>query len=176
MQPSLLVADEPVSALDVSVQAAILNLLADLQEDMGFACLFITHDLSIVEHFCDRVVVMYLGRVVETGDARADLRDPQHPYTQALLSAGVVPGPGRRSARARGSCSRATCRARSTRRRGAVPDALPAGHESMPRVARGEPPLRDVDGDGHLVACHLARRGPTCRGSRTPRTGSVAAR
>ncbi len=125
VQPSLLVADEPVSALDVSVQAAILNLLADLQEDMGFACLFITHDLSIVEHFCDRVVVMYLGRVVETGTREQIFTAPQHPYTQALLSAVVVPDPQTQRTpladRARGRPAEPDRPAVGVR----VPDALP---------------------------------------------------
>jgi oligopeptide transport system ATP-binding protein len=91
--PSLLVADEPVSALDVSVQASILNLLRDLQQDMDFSCLFIAHDLSTVEYLCDRVVVMYLGRVVEQGTREQIFGSPQHPYTQALLAAAVEPDP-----------------------------------------------------------------------------------
>jgi oligopeptide transport system ATP-binding protein len=159
VKPSLLVADEPVSALDVSVQAAILNLLSDLQEEMGFACLFITHDLSIVEYFCDRVVVMYLGRVVETGTVEQIFSRPQHPYTQALLSAAVVPDPQVQRTRSRivlegdlpspidvpsGCAFRTRC---------------PLVHESLPRSEDEIPDLRDVDGDGHLVACHLARRG-----------------
>ncbi|MDX6475845.1 MAG: oligopeptide transport system ATP-binding protein [Gaiellaceae bacterium] len=159
VQPSLLIADEPVSALDVSVQAAILNLLSDLQEEMGFACLFITHDLSIVEYFCDRVVVMYLGRVVETGTVEQIFSRPQHPYTQALLSAAVVPDPAVQRTRSRivlegdlpspidvpsGCAFRTRC---------------PLAHESLPRAENEIPDLRDVDGDGHLVACHLARRG-----------------
>ena len=159
VRPSLLIADEPVSALDVSVQASILNLLAELQEELGFACLFITHDLSIVEYFCDRVVVMYLGRVVETGTVEQVFSRPQHPYTQALLSAAVVPDPQVQRTRSRivlegdlpspidvpeGCPFRARC---------------PLAHESMPRSEEERPELRDVDGDGHLVACHLARRG-----------------
>jgi oligopeptide/dipeptide ABC transporter ATP-binding protein len=175
VQPSLLVADEPVSALDVSVQAAILNLLSDLQEDMGFACLFITHDLSIVEYFCDRVVVMYLGRVVETGTVEQIFSRPQHPYTQALLSAALVPDPAMQRTRSRivlegdlpspidvpsGCAFRTRC---------------PLAHESLPRAEDEIPDLRDVDGNGHLVACHLARRGrdvpriaePTAAGSGT---------
>jgi oligopeptide transport system ATP-binding protein len=159
VQPSLLVADEPVSALDVSVQASILNLLSDLQEQLGFACLFITHDLSIVEYFCDRVIVMYLGRVVETGTREQIFERPQHPYTQALLSAAVVPDPHEQRARSRivlagdmpspieppsGCAFRTRC---------------PLAHESLPRSEEQVPELRDVDGHGHLVACHLARRG-----------------
>ena len=177
VRPKLLVADEPVSALDVSVQAAILNLLADLQEDMGFACLFITHDLSIVEHFCDRVIVMYLGRVVETGTREQIFSNPQHPYTQALLSAVVLPDPQTQRTRSRivlegelpspidppsGCAFRTRC---------------PIAHESLPKAEDEIPELRDVDGDGHLVACHLARRGRDVPRIAEPAgTGSVAAR
>jgi oligopeptide transport system ATP-binding protein len=179
VQPSLLVADEPVSALDVSVQASILNLLADLQEDLGFACLFITHDLSIVEHFCDRVVVMYLGRVVETGTREQIFNRPQHPYTQALLSAVVVPDPHAQRTRTRivlegdlpspidppsGCAFRTRC---------------PLAHESLPRSEDEIPNLRDVDGDGHLVACHLARRGrdvPRIAEPEAAGTGTVGGR
>src|SRR5919204_3166475 len=155
VRPSLLVADEPVSALDVSVQAAILNLLSDLQEELGFACLFITHDLSIVEYFCHRVFVMYLGRVVETGTVEQVFSAPQHPYTQALLSAAVVPDPQVQRSRTRvvlegelpsPLAPPSGCRFRTR---------CPLERESAPRSTEEEPLLEDVGG-GHLVACHLA--------------------
>jgi ABC-type glutathione transport system ATPase component len=87
MEPRLLVADEPVSALDVSVRAGILNLLVDLQRTMGFSCLFITHDLSVAEFLCDRVSVMYLGEIVEAGSRGEVFYDARHPYTRSLLAA-----------------------------------------------------------------------------------------
>jgi oligopeptide transport system ATP-binding protein len=155
LEPSLLVADEPVSALDVSVQAGILNLLADLQQQLGFACLFITHDLSTVEYFCDRVAVMYLGRILETGAREQVFGAPRHPYTQALLSAAVVPDPALQRSRRRVVLE------------GELPSPLapptgcrfrtrcPLCEQAMPRAAEEEPLLRDAAGDGHLAACHL---------------------
>jgi oligopeptide/dipeptide ABC transporter ATP-binding protein len=159
VQPSLLIADEPVSALDVSVQAAILNLLSDLQEELGFACLFITHDLSIVEYFCDRVVVMYLGRVVETGTVEQIFNRPQHPYTQALLSAAVVPDPRVQRTRTRITLEGDLPSPIDVPSGCAFRTRCPLAHESLPRSEDEIPDLRDVDGGGHLVACHLARRG-----------------
>jgi oligopeptide/dipeptide ABC transporter ATP-binding protein len=99
--PTLLIADEPTSALDVSVQASVLNLLADLQRDIGFACLFITHDLSAVEYLADDIAVMYLGQLVEKGSRERVFARPAHPYTQALLAAAPIADPGRQRSRRR---------------------------------------------------------------------------
>jgi peptide/nickel transport system ATP-binding protein len=99
--PSVLIADEPTSALDVSVKASVLNLLADLQRDIGFACLFITHDLSVVEYLADEIAVMYLGQLVEQGSRTRIFGRPAHPYTQALLAAAPVADPPRQRSRTR---------------------------------------------------------------------------
>jgi oligopeptide/dipeptide ABC transporter ATP-binding protein len=158
LEPSVLVADEPVSALDVSVQASILNLLRDLQRDMGFTCLFITHDLATVEFLTDRIAVMYLGKLVEVASRDAIFRDPQHPYTQALLSAAVVPDPAEQRKRRRvvlegdppsPLAPPSGCRFRTR---------CPLRDLSAPESEEIEPPLREVFPD-HLVACHLATPG-----------------
>ncbi len=150
VEPKLIVCDEPVSALDVSVQAQVVNLLTDLQRDRGLAYLFIAHDLSVVEHVSRRILVMYLGRVVETGNARAVVRGPRHPYTQALVAALPVVEP--------------QAHVRHAPLRGEVPSPLsvPSGCPFHPRCPVAEarcrtelPELREV-APGHRAACHLA--------------------
>ena len=96
MEPQFIVADEPVSALDVSIQAQVINLLEDLKTDLKLTMLFIAHDLGVVEHICDRVIVMYLGRVMEIASVVDLYSRPNHPYTKALLSAVPIPSPGKR--------------------------------------------------------------------------------
>ncbi len=147
--PDLLICDEAVSALDVSVKAQIVNLLADLQARLGLALLFISHDLAIVEHLANRVAVMYLGRIVELADRRSVFAAPRHPYTRALLSAVPVPDP--------------TAARRRIVLGGDVPSALapPAGCRFHPRCpaafdrCRVEEPAPRIPVPGHMVACHL---------------------
>lgn len=154
LDPDFIVADEPVSALDVSVQAQIINLLQDLQEQKGFSFLFIAHDLAVVRHIADRVAVMYLGRIVELGNKTDVYKSPHHPYTQALLSAAPQPDPERSSTR--------------IILEGDVPSPtrIPPGcsfHTRCPlardicRIER--PELRDVN-RGQMAACHFAAPNP----------------
>jgi oligopeptide/dipeptide ABC transporter ATP-binding protein len=152
MEPSLINCDEPVSALDVSIQAQIINLLEDLQARLGLTYLFIAHDLSVVRHISDRIVVMYLGRIAEVAARGPLYEDPLHPYSQALLSAVPIPDPKLEASRQR------------TVLRGEVPSPLkpPSGcvfHPRCPvavdRCSAEIPSLREVR-PGHLAACHLA--------------------
>jgi oligopeptide/dipeptide ABC transporter ATP-binding protein len=149
LQPSLLVADEPVSMLDVSIRADILNLLRALADQHGISVLMITHDLSTVAAYADRIAVMYLGRIVEIGDARTVLGDPQHPYTRALRSVVPVPDPSARR--------RPVILAGETPDPSRIPSGCrfhprcPVAFEACPRV---DPPLYDLGG-GHQAACLL---------------------
>lgn len=151
LNPSLIVADEPVSALDVSVQAQILNLMLDLQDELGLTYLFVAHDLSVVKHISDRVAVMYVGKIVEIAETKALFKAPKHPYTEALLSAVPKPDPRLRSQR--------------IVLPGEVADPAhpPAGCYFHPRCAhaidrcRSETPQLEEIQPGHVVACHRAR-------------------
>jgi peptide/nickel transport system ATP-binding protein len=152
LNPRLVVADEAVSALDVSVQAQTLNLLEDLQGQFSLTYLFVAHNLSVVQHVCDRVAVMYVGRLMELADTRELYFNPKHPYTEALMSAVPKPDPRLRH------------RAERIRLEGEVADPAnpPAGCHFHPRCryvqerCRTEvPALRDTGG-GHLSACHFA--------------------
>ena len=170
LDPALIVLDEPVSALDVSIQAQILNLLAEIQARSGVAYLFIAHDLAVVRHISDRVAVMYLGRIVELGDRDAIYARPRHPYTASLLSAVPLPDPrlerGRQRVPLIGEIGSATdvpsgCRfhPRCPRARtmAASPDtdAVVAGNVRLPKVCVELDPVLVDDGCGHACACHF---------------------
>jgi oligopeptide/dipeptide ABC transporter ATP-binding protein len=151
VEPKLIVCDEPVSALDVSIRSQILNLLKDLQQRLGLAYIFISHDLAVVKHIAARVAVMYLGRIVESADAKQIFAEPRHPYTQALLSAAPVPSTaGRRARRILP---------------GDPPSPLdpPSGCHLHPRCAHAQDickssrPELTITSDAHATACHLWR-------------------
>jgi peptide/nickel transport system ATP-binding protein len=151
LSPRLIVADEPVSALDVSVQAQILNLLLELQERLGLTILFVAHDLSVVKHISERVAVMYVGRIVETAPTEELFAAPKHPYTEALLSSVPIPNPRLRSQRIvlQGEV--------------ADPANTPPGCHFHPRCSYAKPvcseqtPLQEEIAPNHFVRCHRAR-------------------
>jgi oligopeptide/dipeptide ABC transporter ATP-binding protein len=184
LDPKLIVLDEPVSALDVSIQAQIVNLLDDLQDELGLTYLFVAHDLSVVRHVSDRVAVMYLGKIMEISPAEELYAKPIHPYSSALLEAIPIPDPRRNRARERTVVS------------GEPPNPIdpPSGCVFHPRCPRAtdvcrtvEPPLTQYPGE-HLAACHhplnvsaeeiaAARRSdasPLRAGAETPRATVIA--
>ena len=157
LRPKMIICDEPVSALDVSIQAQIINLLEELQEEFGLTYLFIAHDLAVIRHICDRVAVMYLGKIVELGGWREVYNTPNHPYTQSLLSAVPVPDPEKQRQRARIILQ------------GDVPNPIdpPKGCRfhtrcpiaEFPKCSEEDPPFRKV-AEGHYAACHFAKSFP----------------
>ncbi|MCU4746883.1 MULTISPECIES: ABC transporter ATP-binding protein [unclassified Streptomyces] len=172
LEPKLIIADEPVSALDVSIQAQVVNLLRRVQRELGIAFLFIAHDLAVVRHFSQRVAVMYLGRIVEVGDREAIYERPRHPYTHALLSAVPEVDLSDEEPAAAGAGPAGRGRRERIRLAGDVPSPAnpPSGcrfrtrcWKARERCAAEEPPLVRIEGNGpgHLTACHYPEEGST---------------
>ena len=165
LSPRLIVADEPVSALDVSIQAQVLNMMRDLQREFGLTYLFISHDLAVVRYLSDQIGVMYLGKLVEVGPADEVYLTPAHPYTKGLLDSAPVADPAAEKAKVRAGIT------------GELPSAIkpPSGCRFRTRCplaeeicAEVEPPLRPFSENGHLAACHFPLQSPLAAESPAP--------
>jgi peptide/nickel transport system ATP-binding protein len=157
LQPQLIVADEPVSALDVSIQAQVLNMMKELQHDLGLTYLFISHDLGVVRYLSDKIGVMYLGKLVEVGPAEEVYLRPAHPYTRGLLDSAPVADPEAEKKKVTEGV------------KGELPSAIhpPSGCRFRTRCPRAqsicadvEPPMTPFTGEGHLAACHFPLQSP----------------
>lgn len=162
LRPKVLVLDEPVSALDVSIQAGVLNLLDELQSELGLSYLFVSHDLSVVRHIADRIAVMYLGTIVETGTSEELFQGPAHPYTQALISAIPLPDPRKERARERitvvGDVPSPADPPSGCRFRTRCPKFAGELTEAERTVCVEQVPELVDRGQGHPAACHYAER------------------